>query len=653
MDTATKAESEISALASAVGCSPAGELFIKQALDPFCDDLRDPVGMPDMEIGNSVVQHIKRSYTYSVGASAQDVHVFLDNLDTEVQLAENTRYTDGVGISQNFLADATGASITRRGGVRIRAGPVGAALTQDNDFDHGGVLALPQNFANGGSTRVCAKAIEIHNVTNKLNVGGSVTVYRATGDIPYNKTTVGVLRNVTNPTTISNSLATRKCSIAPLTEADAVAYPGSQTWDAESGCYIVAMPAAQTNEVNDDETSTLVQGEPSTANPTKTWINVVAANVVPRVLVGVNKVFSPFFVTGAYLTGLPANTQLKINVIYYVERFIESNTGNIDLVTMGKPSPYFDPKALELYAKTAQHMPVGTKVKNNADGDWIKNVADMLGTFGVPGMPFVKGAVDLWNGLPSLSGDVGSPSKSSIVAGNRARKARKGNNNNSQKQNKEKKMIENAVNQAISRQSPWDAFVANGTIPQKQGGKNKKNKRRNKSSGKQPSLLAVSVRRKMSAPPSASPVQFKMTEPDPNMEAFPLRCTAKVRMDNGIIFEYAVCGSLDDCFAYVDEDEYSYYSFCAHHLSNDRWFMRFYSFREFETADSVKEPLSEEAKVILITWAAKYLRECRDRLGRNGTFYGVPPGDDALKPFQVATDEVKVHKPHCMCDDCY
>lgn len=455
MSEATVAESEITAMARAVGCSLDGVNFIKQALDPFSDDLRDPVGMPDMEIGNSVCQHIKRTYTYTVGAAAEDVHIFMDNLDTEVRLSENTKYVDGITISGNYVADSPGLTFTRRGGIRIRKGASGVSLSQDDDFNHGGTLALPSTFTAGGSTRVVAKAFEVHNVSNKLVVGGAVTVYRATGDIPYNKDTVGVLRNSATPTTIDNSCIAKVVSVAPTTEADAVAYPGSQTWDAEDGCYVVGMPAAQTNEVSDsaNDDACLVIGSTSVANPTKSWINTVAVNVVPRVLVGEPKVWSPFFLCGAYFTGLPAGSQLKISVIYYVERFITSTTATLDLVTMGKPSPYFDPAALELYAKTAQRAPVGTKVKNNADGDWIKNIADLLGTFGVPGMPFVKGAVDLWNALPS--GDTGSMSKSSITEGNKAavRAVQKRVNNNNNQNNKNNQAIEKAVSNALSRYS--------------------------------------------------------------------------------------------------------------------------------------------------------------------------------------------------------
>lgn len=108
--------------------------------------------------------------------------------------------------------------------------------------------------------------------------------------------------------------------------------------------------------------------------------------------------FSPFFEFGAYLSGLPPGTTLTIDYVWIIERF---PTPSSELVTLANPSPYYDPIALELYSKSAQHLPHGVKKGANADGDWIKNIADVLSNFGVPGMPLVKGAVDLWNGFNS------------------------------------------------------------------------------------------------------------------------------------------------------------------------------------------------------------------------------------------------------------
>jgi len=130
-------------------------------------------------------------------------------------------------------------------------------------------------------------------------------------------------------------------------------------------------------------------------------VNCIANGVnYPTISTGVSAngamMFSPFYMCGAYFTGIPDKSTLDIRGFYYLERFPAAEL--TDLVILANPSPGYDPLALELMTRTALKMPCGTPVKNNAIGDWIKTIADVAGVFGVPGMPIVKGAVDLVNG---------------------------------------------------------------------------------------------------------------------------------------------------------------------------------------------------------------------------------------------------------------
>jgi len=111
---------------------------------------------------------------------------------------------------------------------------------------------------------------------------------------------------------------------------------------------------------------------------------------------------STFLPGGAFFTGLSQQTTLTINYHVYVERFPDPS--NADLIVLATPSPSFDPSCLELYSKTAINLPTGTMVKNNNAGQWLRNVADTLQEFGVPGMPLVKGAISLFEGFGSAKG---------------------------------------------------------------------------------------------------------------------------------------------------------------------------------------------------------------------------------------------------------
>lgn len=394
MESISHAEKKIDVLTERVGISEEGALWIKETLDPFCDMPRRPVGFPDMITGNSVVQVIKQTKTIAIGATPQDVHIFLDTIDSSVNLAKNSFYGDPGLNGGALIGDAVGGLGTHlRGGVVVRQGAVGSALTPATTVTN---IPLDGKFLEGGSTRVLAKGFEIHNTTNKLNVGGAITVYRDTGSIPYEGSqAISCFAAGSDSVNITHSA--KLLTEIPETLSEVTLIPGSQQWEAKDGCIIVGTMASQTNNPHDEHYGLVVAADRS-APTTGLFANLHASgtpgkppelNTLPAALA------SPYFLSGAYLSGLPAGTELTINTIMIIERFVDAS--NLDLVVLAQPSPFYDAAALEVYSKTAQRLPHGVKVQDNADGDWIKNIADVLATFGVPGMPLVKGGVDLYN----------------------------------------------------------------------------------------------------------------------------------------------------------------------------------------------------------------------------------------------------------------
>jgi len=393
-----KVEKKIEILSEKVGASEEGTLWIKESLDPFSDEPRRFVGFPDLITGNSVVQVVKQAIQYTVGATPEDVHIFLDTVDTTTTLMPNTYLVDGTTRLGALKVDAIGGTTPAhvRGGLVLRSGPVGSALTAASTKT-AAQLHLASGFVTGGATRVLSKAFEVHNTTNKLNVGGAVTVYRQTDAVPHNDHGVMNLCNNTTPTS-NLAYSQRRLTKVPETLSDCTLIPGSQQWEAKDGCYNVAIMASQTNDPSEERIDVLTCRDSALAG-TQLYANTFIEGVLPRPQ-GTSPyavLASPFFLSGAFFSGLPAASSLTINLIYVIERFVDST--NLDLVTLSTPSPFYDPIALELYSKSAAKLPHGVKASSNADGDWIKNVADVLSTFGVPGMPLVKGAVDLWNGF--------------------------------------------------------------------------------------------------------------------------------------------------------------------------------------------------------------------------------------------------------------
>lgn len=389
-----KIEKKIDNLVAKVGGSEEGALWVKEVLDPFNDEPRRIVGFPDLITGSSVVQAIKKSFQITVGATAEDIHIFMDTLDSQSLMYENSI----LATNTNTISCDAVAAVNQfsRGGVQVRRGPVGTPLY----MQQGTVTApcaLEAKYFSSGPTRVLAKAFEVHNTTPQLNVGGSVAVYRQCSSTPSNEHEVINLVNAAGPT-VSASYSRAHLSSPPTTLSDVMILAGAQQWNAKEGCYCVPIMNSQTNNPQEEEKMVTYANDGGNASQ-KVWINAVTvgnATGYPRPVDINDTLLSPFFLSGAYFTGLPPNSTLTINAIWILERFVDSFS---ELVTLTQPSPFYDPIAMELYSKSAGRLPAGVKVGWNADGDWIKNIADVLSTFGVPGMPLVKGAVDLWNGF--------------------------------------------------------------------------------------------------------------------------------------------------------------------------------------------------------------------------------------------------------------
>lgn len=388
-----------------VGITPNGKTWMELSLDPFHDTPVRPVGFPDLVNGNSVVQVVTQSYSYAVPSGfAQDVHIFMDSVDTRVTMFSNPVFSDTAGArNYSWTTTATnGISERFRGGLCVRnSGTTGSGTTLSMSTGTNICGGIPDIYIGNSRVRVLAKAFEVVNTTPAIAAGGAVTVYRDSTSGAYNPCGVGNLYNsVNNSYNISAPLY--PLPKVPETIGQVNLIPGNQTWKAIDGCYVVCMMNSQTNTPMDELTALLSFRDSSSAANTD-FINAynVAGSNIPYICVD-NTVgaprsvlISPYLVSGAYFTGLPAGTTLKITWRYIIERFVGED--NPDLVVMASPSPSLDNIALELYSKTAMQLPHGVPVDRNATGDWIKNIADMLATFGTPGMPLVKGAVDLYN----------------------------------------------------------------------------------------------------------------------------------------------------------------------------------------------------------------------------------------------------------------
>lgn len=392
----SKAEKKIKLLTERVGCSEEGRLWLEQALDPFTDTPKRPVGFPDLITGRSIVQVVKQSLAFDA-ASGGDVHVFLDNVDSRHYMYKNNNFIEsGITRPNMWNASATGGIASYvRGGCVVRYSTTTGVKTDITTTVT--CTPLPSTYTKSSRIRVIAKGFEIHNVTPLLSVGGALTVYRDSTTGGFNPDSCGTVVNESTPQS-SLSLPVYPLAKVPETLAEVMLIPGAKQWDAKEGCYCVATMNSQTN-IPGDTTPCILTATDSSNGTNDTYLNVAKGTVFPLVQEA-SMTRSPFFVSGAYLSGLPVGTQLVINTVYIIERFVDQS--NQDLVVLSSPSPFYDVVALELYAKSAHILRAGVPVSENDAGDWIKDIADVLGDFGVPGMPLVKGGVDLYNKIAGV-----------------------------------------------------------------------------------------------------------------------------------------------------------------------------------------------------------------------------------------------------------
>jgi hypothetical protein len=92
---------------------------------------------------------------------------------------------------------------------------------------------------------------------------------------------------------------------------------------------------------------------------------------------------SSFHTSGAFFTGLSPQTTLQVNVKMLIE--VAPGPGSA-LVTVAKPSPVYDPLALELYSRAINEMPVAVPASMNPAGEWWSGVLSTIGDVAGPAL---------------------------------------------------------------------------------------------------------------------------------------------------------------------------------------------------------------------------------------------------------------------------
>lgn len=356
---AANAEAKIHKVCRGLGITPDGEIWLKNAIDPFPDCKRRIVGYPDTVRTPSITQYFRDELSITAPASVSsgnwDCNIFHPGFMGSQQLKDTPHENFNRFTVAGQPADISDASM-----ITVCSAASGAALTPYTITDK----IAPLVSLSSTPWRTVSLGFEVFNNTAPLTKQGGVVTWRQ-GAKFGEKRPVQLADTMTTKITASQS---QIFNAFPYTSQSALGLEGSLEWEAADGVYCVGVGAQPTNELKGGlPVFNYIGGIPGFVfGPTLT----AATNTVTPQCYESDSSFDQF---GAYFTGLSHDTALKVVVHYIIERFPTKNDS--DLKSMAMPSIPYDPSALELYCKITSTIPTGTEVENNFLGAFISGLA--------------------------------------------------------------------------------------------------------------------------------------------------------------------------------------------------------------------------------------------------------------------------------------
>lgn len=361
------------------------------ALDPFHDYQYDCEGLPDERTAPSVVQIHNSQMTLTAPGSALGGNWDASVVFTGFNSSNVIESTGGgmVTVSSSSLHGYTSSSYAPgnpMGNLNIWAGAAGATMsTGAPALVSGETYSVLNGIQNADRCRVIGCAFEVTNTTSDLYKQGSLTVAQLpdSADDPVNI----CYYDASSPTT-RNFIQADRGPVQASTLKPLLAVPGSNTWPAADGVYVVPRltQIPKTTVVYGQVTSSVgvnsrvpilygTDGKIATPEPYSTYLETYAASPqkVPQFLPYAPNYFTPIQV---FLSGLSNQTTLVIKLRLIVEYFPALSSTLLPLAT---PSPAYDPKVFALYSAIAAEAPYAVPVGQNAAGDYFRKIMKVAG----------------------------------------------------------------------------------------------------------------------------------------------------------------------------------------------------------------------------------------------------------------------------------
>nr|WAY16549.1 putative structural protein [Stellavirales sp.] len=394
MNKVTRGERLMEKLVASGSLTPAGKDWLIAALDPMHDtQLKELQGWPDICDQPSVIRCVKKTHTITAPTYSGDGTWNLVIMTNPTLNRTNPHLTDVWG---NYAlgavegVDAQDAGFVTWGKFQgVNAGDF--SLTGKHWAETFGQMSVPNEFC-AGNGRLVGAGIEANDVTADLYKQGTLHCFRQAQSNENDSQTwnhsnsKGVMApggGATVQVAQNSVLEVQPIQWWPANEESVTLLPGTRTWKAEEGCYMVVPfqsveNPATTSEIrvpllSDDITK--VGGTPG-IDPvvSQMWMPTAAYTEISgtsQYLYSANK-FAPVHSAGMVFMGLNKQAAITLTLNLYYEYFPVST--EVDLATLAKPSASYDPVALSLYSEALKSLPVGVPASMNGLGDWFASV---------------------------------------------------------------------------------------------------------------------------------------------------------------------------------------------------------------------------------------------------------------------------------------
>lgn len=409
--------------------------WVKFALDPFHDQELDNLrGYPDVATEPTVVVKIRQAKTVSAPpglpeGATWDCHMVLSPIDYAPRsynygvraepLGDQTDTTNSAAAAGGLVINALGPDgytneVGRIDGLAINSVPSDAADGGNYTYTPG---HMPKAAHSGyqiqnisldnyldyedtdyGVYRLVYSGFEVVNTTAQIKKQGAVTVYEYGNSFEMGASVPQQHASQYSPTGYYNP--TNWFRSPPNTIAEAKIMPGSHSWAAQDGCYNTAKFQTENpfqgltsrpwvvcqNESKPGSDSgyftTIPVGQPSVPASAGSiastpflakQLNTLATDPMVNGAPGPAH-FSRMNTTGAYFTGLSAETTLFVTWRVGIERLPAANKPAF--LALSQPSATFDPNALILYNMVANVLPPGCPQGYNDAGKWFSWIAN-------------------------------------------------------------------------------------------------------------------------------------------------------------------------------------------------------------------------------------------------------------------------------------